>query len=570
MKSRLFLVFTFLIFNILCAKADTDPCQRVTLDTLAPPLANDIQRVAARALKINNWSADRNDIRQSPCRPDVPNISEIERRYLESFDSPLSNKRIGGVSFQDEPRDLLLAFEDLLSKKDHFNAITSQKNIRDQIPSDCQKIKCATEAIFGKELGHKLLYLKTYGFNSSEYAFDDRSRLTNREADVFIRASQSFPKDFFPIDPNKQLTKFLRGSSLKMHDPSVVAFAAITFYDRWSEYNDEMMEYTAIHEMAHYISSEYNLDESPEWMELSGWEDHGDPQGRENFEASKDHTFCSHYGSTNPGEDFAESVSAYRFNPSLLKAASVEKYQFIKEHVFAGVEFVREEECRSSELLNEMQEELEEIITTPKNVDYDQLIAKCAEQSYAYILMAPSSKDSFESCVTSNFNNSAINQVVEQHIESHTPPYTNPDAAKKMIFNNLKNRLSSQSIAPEEMRQIKGHLKDKFTDKMFNGDSYHGNTSPPSKVSKFLNRLTNSTPPGYEKLNKVCNERWTEYSNQYLNIFEDKEKYDDAYYASYANRRQLQTYAFSLCSKSQFKNGHITREEIQESLSHIQ
>ncbi len=105
---------------------------------------------------------------------------------------------------------------------------------------------------------------------------------------------------------------------------------------------------------------------------------------------------------------------------------------------------------------------------------------------------------------------------------------------------------------------------------MYTGDSYQGNPSAPSKVSKFLNRLTNSSPPGYEKLNEVCNERWTEYSNQYLNIFEDKEKYEDAYYASFANRSQLQIYAFSLCSKSQYKNGHITREEIQESLSHIQ
>ncbi len=570
MRSRLILIFTFSVFNILCVKAQTDPCQRTALNTLDTPLAYDIQRVAGRALEINNWSADRENIRQSPCRPDVPNISDMERMYLESFDSPKSNKIIGGVHFQDEPRDLLLAFEDLLSERDHFNAITNQKNIQNEIPSDCQKIKCATEAVFGKELGHKLLYLKTYGFNSSEYAFENRSRLTNREADVFIRSSQSFPQDFFPIDPNKQLTKFLRGNTLKMHNPSVVAFAAITFYDRWSEYNDEMMEYTAIHEMAHYIASEYNLDETPEWMELSGWEDHGDPQGRENFEASKDHTFCSHYGSTNPGEDFAESVSAYRFNPSLLKAASLEKYQFIKEHVFAGVEFTHEEECRASELLNEMQEELEEIIKNPDNVDYDQLIAKCAEQSYSYILSAPSSKDSFESCISSNFNNSEINQVVEQHIESHTPPYTNPDAAKKMIFNNLKNRLSSQSVPPEEMRQIKEHLKDKFTDKMFTGNSYSGNSSAPSQVSKFLNRLTNSSPPGYEKLNEVCNERWDEYSNQYLNIFDDKEKYEDAYYASFSNRSQLQIYAFSLCSKSQYKNGHITREEIQESLSHIQ
>ncbi|MEX1098953.1 MAG: hypothetical protein WEB87_00920, partial [Bacteriovoracaceae bacterium] len=63
------------------------------------------------------------------------------------------------------------------------------------------------------------------------------------------------------------------------------------------------------------------------------------------MEAEHPHRCVSQYGETNPAEDFAESVAAYRYNPEALKNASLEKYEFIKNKVFQGVEFDSSEKC---------------------------------------------------------------------------------------------------------------------------------------------------------------------------------------------------------------------------------
>lgn len=45
-------------------------------------------------------------------------------------------------------------------------------------------------------------------------------------------------------------------------------------------------------------------------------------------------TFVSDYASTQPAEDFAESIAAYVFHPKQLQKASPEKYDYIKKYVF--------------------------------------------------------------------------------------------------------------------------------------------------------------------------------------------------------------------------------------------
>ena len=46
----------------------------------------------------------------------------------------------------------------------------------------------------------------------------------------------------------------------------------------------------------------------------------------------------SNYGKTSPIEDFAESVTAYRYNPERLKDCP-SKYYYMKDFVFQGKEY---------------------------------------------------------------------------------------------------------------------------------------------------------------------------------------------------------------------------------------
>lgn len=52
--------------------------------------------------------------------------------------------------------------------------------------------------------------------------------------------------------------------------------------------------------------------------------------------------FVSDYAKTNPIEDFAESITYYRYHPTLLKKASLSKYNYIKSKVFNGLEYADE------------------------------------------------------------------------------------------------------------------------------------------------------------------------------------------------------------------------------------
>ena len=68
------------------------------------------------------------------------------------------------------------------------------------------------------------------------------------------------------------------------------------------------------------------------------------------LEMKNDNTesFISGYAKTNPLEDIAESITAYRFNPKKLKELSPERYEYLKEKVFMGVEYLSDTQCEDA------------------------------------------------------------------------------------------------------------------------------------------------------------------------------------------------------------------------------
>jgi len=59
-------------------------------------------------------------------------------------------------------------------------------------------------------------------------------------------------------------------------------------------------------------------------------------------------SFISGYAKTNPLEDIAESITAYRFNPKKLKELSPERYKYLKDRVFMGVEYLSDTQCEDA------------------------------------------------------------------------------------------------------------------------------------------------------------------------------------------------------------------------------
>lgn len=80
------------------------------------------------------------------------------------------------------------------------------------------------------------------------------------------------------------------------------------------------------HEVGHQVHNMY-LERGAQikWLEISG------DRPREKC--------VSDYACTNPGEDFAESYMTYVRDPESLKTASAEKYNYMRDRVFAGREY---------------------------------------------------------------------------------------------------------------------------------------------------------------------------------------------------------------------------------------
>lgn len=97
---------------------------------------------------------------------------------------------------------------------------------------------------------------------------------------------------------------------------------------------DEMFDSVA-HEVGHNAEEVVNPEQMEQWSEIYN-------QGMDEYNNSGHEIdpFVTDYAQTSPSEDFAESYAMYINDPPLLQAVSPDKYDFMKDNVFNGKEFV--------------------------------------------------------------------------------------------------------------------------------------------------------------------------------------------------------------------------------------
>jgi hypothetical protein len=122
---------------------------------------------------------------------------------------------------------------------------------------------------------------------------------------------------------------------------------------------DEQFKSCFTHEFIHAIDEDagdlysladhQNISASAEWKNLSGW--YNTPFFDENrdplpvhylYDKDKAH-FVTHYSRSYPWEDFAESVTYFRYFPDTAKQRAPEKYEWIKRVLFNGETFSKNE-----------------------------------------------------------------------------------------------------------------------------------------------------------------------------------------------------------------------------------
>ncbi len=348
---KLFFIFILLIYSLSSFAHEDLPVQGCV----------DIVQIfkAPYLIKLEEhleWFGASNDnIAKAPCKAlKSPSSNEV-KNYID-YRAKISPAKwympfqtINGVKFKNESSNLIEAFKKLTTSKDLFGIYPADKdqvNFQEKynINPECEKVRCAIEKIWGEELGNKILYtLLRHNFNTSEFAFANSDRLKVEELDDVLMGLDDLPKALIPLGTKEgqKLSHFSRGYTLKSNGPGVMANAVVMLFDGWSDAPRIQRQYALFHELSHNISYHFGeLHSSPQWLELSGWIKKGD-----NWSKNEKACFASKYGFTNPAEDWAESVSAFRYNGAGFKKNCPAKFEYIKKYAFKGIDYTSSESC---------------------------------------------------------------------------------------------------------------------------------------------------------------------------------------------------------------------------------
>jgi hypothetical protein len=128
---------------------------------------------------------------------------------------------------------------------------------------------------------------------------------------------------------------------------NAVANAFIAIGPMWFEFSSLHRRAIILHELFHRLSTRVNdMAYSQKWLDASESFINARWLGRRwQMEVGAQENFVSQYAMTNPSEDFAETVNQYRVAPFKLLSSHPIKYQFIKEEIFYGQEFLNDSDC---------------------------------------------------------------------------------------------------------------------------------------------------------------------------------------------------------------------------------
>ncbi len=330
---------------------------------------------------LNWWSATPAQVAVAPCRQAIPSDAEM-RQWLVANDSGAKGvKNVHGIPLQDESVENIRALEHLTTLRDwRKNPLTNQQP---QYDSNCTTALCAAQELLG-DSGVMALYMqRRYGFTASHLAYNETSPWTRSQLGQALVGVLEFPSGVFPMEEARPFVRYRAGQLPQGYGSTTVADSIVRFFDRWLTLPDGEKQANTAHELGHAIAAETGADRSPAWLALSGWEveTYEGPSGLvENYRATIKEAVVSGYGSTSPVEDFAESVSAYRYNPQHLRSRSQAKYDFIKHTVFNGVEYTSPATCAqpttySSQLATAVRPRLES--WNPTNNDLNRMARSC-------------------------------------------------------------------------------------------------------------------------------------------------------------------------------------------------
>lgn len=436
-----------------------------------------------------NWSAaNRSQIRNAACSRNNPFSESEMTSWLGSNSSASSlNKTIHGINFSGETEENLKAFERLTTAVNFFGEAKSAAE-QPSYTSNCKKVDCAVREIFGATGAQLLFMLRKFGFNGSHIAHsDDADAWKKSELDEVLLALTDFPESVIPLKDNKKLIHFKRGYQ-RGEGGNTIANAVIEVFDLWNNESKEEKRYTLTHEIGHYIAGESEVDDSDYWKSLSGWESETsivDGEEKKEFKATKPSAIVSRYGKSNPAEDFAESVSAYRYNPQLLKRKSPQKYELIKDVIFNGVEYISEQSCNNPKLItSELVENAEALYRDwqPSSVELDKIAKTCTIA--AIKILSETKKVNVSSNEMNQCYESALDSYLKDFLVKSLQSHPHKDFMKPLLKNAPKLKLP-ENIHRNHLAKIRSSMKSYLPGWISDGVTHQSLITPKCESSDF-------------------------------------------------------------------------------------
>ncbi|MCC7441164.1 MAG: hypothetical protein IT285_06010 [Bdellovibrionales bacterium] len=325
------------------------PCPPATPSVLS---TEEIRTLEAAISGLSWWPVTIWADATAPCRPEVPDKAGMRTWLTDTFasGSPAVTRTVHGVLLENQPEALV----DLFARLTTTHASEGADQVTPAVPADCHEFFCAARAALGADIADQLAYLLArHHLNGSHLAGPSitgprgLAAFRSAELSTILRAAADLPPHLLGIEPEISINHATRDTS----SGTTVANARITLFDKWSNELPHNRNATVVHELGHRVGSSLNLDESPGWLALAGWEQRTylteDGNSRNTWLPTRPGCLISGYAATNPSEDFAESVVAYRYVPDELEARCPEKYRYMKELVFDGIEYGTDAECAS-------------------------------------------------------------------------------------------------------------------------------------------------------------------------------------------------------------------------------
>ncbi len=336
----------FLYLFVLSASAFAQDCATCFPEFVPDTSTSNLEEFSST---LEHWSANNNQVMNAPCKHktfDLPLMNQT----LEAM-TGTKDKKIQGVKFDNENPELLQVFKKLTSKTSnwtwwekrlykHDRDVNLQANY--QVNPECKKVLCAVDKIWGQYVGRKLLFLNLkFGYNGSELVHANAAKYTDTEMDDLLLAMSDLPQSIMPLGNNREITKYLPSAGHPDKGPHVWADSLMRLYAPWFRGPPGLRFQTLIHELGHNIHYAIAPELNQRWLTMSSWVKTGDKWEFDSVGAC----MPSRYAMTSPLEDFAETSSAYRYNARALLAQCPDKYNFMRDNVFHGVEYREESQC---------------------------------------------------------------------------------------------------------------------------------------------------------------------------------------------------------------------------------